>query len=134
MSFDENAPDVTETLAAFTIQLTPGDPALESTARFDFTKVWSGGMEGTSRGLMLSGGDLQQGNAGYVALEVFDGSIDGRSGSVAFQQFGSMHNGGYELRYEVVPGSGTGELNQMVGKLDLQVENGDHNVRFRYRV
>lgn len=110
----------------------PGDAALETTSRYDFTKVWSGGMNGTSSGLMLSGGDPQRGEAGYVALEVFDGTVDGHRGTMALQQFGTMHGGDSMLRYEVVPGSGTGELAGLVGAVDLVIEDGHHRVTLRY--
>lgn len=111
----------------------PADDALETTARFDFTKTWSGGMVGTSRGVMLSGGDPQQGEAGYVAIEVFNGSVDGLQGSLALQQFGTMHSGDYVLRYEIVPGSCTGELTGIVGSVDLTIADGLHRVTLRYK-
>jgi hypothetical protein len=55
---------------------------------------------------MLSAGDPARGKAGYVALERFEGTIDGLHGIVALQQYGSM-NDGLTLYYEFVPGSGS---------------------------
>ncbi len=133
MSSDQSSPDARATNASFTIEMMPGDPALDSTSRFDFTKIWSGGLVGTSRGVMLSAGDPQNGNAGYVAIEVFNGHVDGRQGALALQQFGTMHNGEYALRYEVVPGSATNELVGIAGEIDLTIEDGEHSVVFRYR-
>ncbi|MFN8081682.1 MAG: DUF3224 domain-containing protein [Kineosporiaceae bacterium] len=121
-----------QTTAEFSIDLVPGDGLLESTGRFDFTKTWSGGMQGGSRGVMLSAGDPQTGNAGYVALEVFDGTIDGRPGQVALHQFGTMNQGDYELRYELVPGSGTAELTGITGAIDLVIDAGTHRVTLNY--
>jgi Protein of unknown function (DUF3224) len=123
-----------ETTAMFIIDMKPAEPVLDSTGRFDFTKAWSGGVEGTGRGVMLSGGDPQQGDAGYVAFEMFEGSIDGHRGTVLFQQFGSMHAGNYALRYEIVPGSGTGDLEGILGEVDLKIDDGHHNVTLRYRI
>jgi Protein of unknown function (DUF3224) len=133
MSSEMSETEMSETYATFTIEMTPGDPALDSTARFDFTKIWSGAIVGTSRGVMLSGGDPQQGNAGYVAMEVFEGTIDGLKGTIAMHQFGSMHGGDYSLRYEVVPGSGTNQLAGMIGAVDLNIDDGQHKVTLRYR-
>ena len=72
-------------------------------------------------------------SAGYVALEVVDGTLHGRSGSFAFQQLGVMHDGGQELRYDVVPGSGTGDLAGLTGSLELTIEDdGTHRYALGY--
>ncbi|MFK4082475.1 DUF3224 domain-containing protein [Kribbella sp. NPDC020789] len=117
-----------EIKAAFTIDLRPGDPLLEATGRFGFSKQWTGDMAGTSTGVMLSAGDPATGTAGYVALEVFQGTIDGLEGSVALQQFGTM-TGESTLYYEFAPGSGTGQLAGILGRLELD----GHDVRASYR-
>jgi hypothetical protein len=121
------------TTAEFTIALQPSEGLLAGTGRFDFTKTWSGGMAGTSQGLMLTAGDPQGGFAGYVALETFDGVIDGRRGRVVLQQFGTMAGGESVLHYELVPGSGTRDLAGIHGVVDLQVDDGDHRVTLTYR-
>lgn len=118
--------------ARFSIDLRPGDPVLEGTGRMDFTKTWTGDLAGSSRGTMLSGGDPSTGHAGYVALEVFEGALEGRTGSFVLQQFGVMSGGAPELRYEIAPGSGTGELTGITGVVDLEVVDGVHEVVLRY--
>ena len=100
----------------------------------DFTKTWSGGIEGTSRGAMLSAGDPGSGDAGYVALEVLDASIDGRRGTLVLQQSGTMTGGDAELTYRIVPGSGTGELAGITGTVDLEVTEGRHEVTLTYEL
>lgn len=114
--------------------MTP-DPAGDldgALGRLTFTKTWTGAMAGTGRGVMLSAGDPQAGSAGYVAIEVFEGTIDGRAGSVSFQQFGRMTDGDSDLQYVVVPGSGTGDLAGMTGSIDLTVVDGVHRVEATY--
>lgn len=119
------------TNATFLIEITPSDGLLPTTGRFDFSKVWSGGAEGASQGVMLSAGDPAKGTAGYVALEVFEGRIGSMSGSVSFQQFGTMSGGEQRLTYEVVPGSGTDDFIGATGELHLTIdEDGQHHVRF----
>ena len=120
--------------ATFVIDLKPGVADIDGTARFDFTKSWVGGMEGVSRGQMLSAGDPSLGNAGYIAIEMFEGTIAGRRGKVAMQQFGTMRAGEYVLRYELAPGSGTNELAGIVGGIDLTIVDGKHEVILRYEV
>lgn len=122
-----------ETVAAFAIELRPAEAVLEGTGRFDFSKVWTGGMAGTSTGLMLSAGDPAAGTAGYVGLEVFRGSVDGLEGSVVLQQFGTMSEETV-LYYEFAPGSGTGQLAGLVGTVELDTSGGGHDVRVRYRL
>jgi hypothetical protein len=81
---------------------------------------------------MLSGGDPGSGNAGYVALEVFRGTLDGKAGTVTLQQFGTMTGSEVVLNYEVVPGSGTDELSGITGSIDLDIVDGVHHVTLTY--
>ncbi|MCI2957836.1 DUF3224 domain-containing protein [Agromyces atrinae] len=118
----------------FDIDIAPAGALLPNTGRFDFTKTWTGGIEGASAGVMLSAGDPASGTAGYVAIEAFEGSIDGRTGTITFQQLGSMVDGTEALRYEIVPGSGTGDLTTATGELVLDVADGDHSVVLRLRL
>ncbi|MFI5710090.1 DUF3224 domain-containing protein [Kribbella sp. NPDC051620] len=124
---------VRETVAAFSIDLQPGESLLEATARFDFSKVWTGGMDGSSTGFMLSAGDPAAGKAGYVALELFQGTLDGRAGAVVLQQYGTM-DGETTLYYEFAPGSGTGQLAGISGTLEIDTSGGGHDVRVHYRL
>ena len=72
---------------------------------------------------MLSAGDPAKGSAGYVALEAFTGTLHGREGTFAFQQLGVMRPEGQELRYDVVPGSGAGDLAGIEGTLTLTIDD-----------
>lgn len=120
---------------AFQIEMVPGRSELEGRAsRFTFTKTWTGEIEGTSSGVMISGGDPASGSAGYVALEAFDGMVGARSGGFLYQQFGRMTEGTQELLYQVVPGSGTGELAGVSGTLAMTIVDGEHRVRLTYEI
>jgi hypothetical protein len=120
---------VTQWNGTFAVDLVPGDALLEGTGRFNFTKEWSGDLEGTSQGVMLSSGDPSKGTAGYVALETFVGTVGTAKGTCAFQQFGTMLDGQQVLCYEVVPGSGTDGLAGLSGRVNLVVdEGGTHRV------
>jgi hypothetical protein len=115
----------------FEVTLTPQDSD-DAIARLSIDKTWSGDLAGTSRGLMLSAGDPAQGRAGYVALEVVDATLHGHSGSFAFQQLGVMRDGGQELRYDVVPGSGAGDLAGIDGTLALTIDDRGHTYELDY--
>ncbi|HML00300.1 MAG TPA: DUF3224 domain-containing protein [Acidimicrobiales bacterium] len=53
--------------------------------------------------------------AGYDAIETVSGRVGGRRGSFALQQFATMRDGSRTVHYEVVPGSGDGELTTIAG-------------------
>lgn len=50
----------------------------------------------------------------------------------ALQQFGQMIDGTQKLLYEIVPGSGTGELKGISGTLELEVVDGLHRYDLEY--
>lgn len=120
----------------FEVTMTPGQPEVEgAVARFDFTKTFHGEIEGTGSGLMLSCGDPQTGEAGYVAIETVRGRLGSRDGGFALQQLGTMHDGSQTMHYEVVPGSGHGELEGIGGTLHLIVEDdGTHRYELEYEL
>jgi hypothetical protein len=124
---------MTETArGTFEVTITPQPPDDSGFGRFDLAKTWSGDLTGTSQGLMLSAGDPGQGRAGYVALEVCEATLGGHSGSFAFQQLGVMRPEGQELRYDIVPGSGSGELAGIEGSLALTVDDEGHTYELTY--
>jgi hypothetical protein len=101
--------------------------------RFEFAKRFHGDLDGTGIGLMLSSGDPQEGMAGYVAIETVRGRLGAREGGFALQQFGTMSAGSTTLHYEVVPGSGIGELHGIAGNFRLTIDDaGTHHYELEY--
>jgi len=97
-------------------------PVEEATlGRFALDKVYRGGLEGTGRGQMLTAGSPEEGSAGYVAIERFEGRLDGREGSFALMHRGTMSPAGQTLEVTVVPGSGGGALAGIAGALRLRI-------------
>lgn len=120
-------------IGTFDVTITPQLADDSGIGRLDIAKTWHGDLEGTGAGLMLSAGDPTTGSAGYVALEVVEGTLHGRPGGFAFQQLGVMRPGGEELRYDVVPGSGTGDLTGLDGTLSLDIDgDGTHRYDLAY--
>lgn len=120
----------------FVVEIVPATPELDGAInRFTLRKSFTGDLEGSGSGLMLSGGDPASGSAGYVAIEVVRGTLQGRSGQFALMQLGRMHGGDHELRYDIVPGSGTDELAGITGALALEIEaDGTHHFTLTYDV
>lgn len=109
-------------------QATPDD----SRGRMTFTKTFHGALAGMAEGEMLTAGSPATGTAGYVALERFDGTLDGRHGSFVMQHSGTMQAGRRELAIVISPGSGTGELAGIAGTAVIDIEGKQHRYTLRY--
>src|SRR5580704_6496842 len=114
-------------IGTFTVDVHPLTPApAEGLSRFSIDKQIDGDLEATTKGEMFTGGDPKQGAAGYVAIEVVTGALDGKSGSFALQHFATMDANGPKMQVVVVPGSGTGELRGIAGTFTIKIENAQH--------
>lgn len=120
----------------FDITMNPGSAELDvGVDRFELAKTWRGDLEGPGSGVMLSAGDPQAGEAGYVAVETVRGRLGERTGSFALQQFGTVHHGMQVQHYEVVPGTGTDQLAGITGILHLTVDKeGIHHYDLEYEL
>jgi hypothetical protein len=117
----------------FTVDVHPLTPApAEGLGRFSIDKQIHGGLEATTKGEMFSAGDPKQGAAGYVAIEMVTGTLDGRQGSFALQHLGTMDASGLKMQVIVVPGSGTGELKGIAGTFTIHNDKGAHSYDFDY--
>lgn len=125
-----------EVKGTFDVKLTPVPEtrpgADDSRGRMRFTKTFHGALAGTSDGEMLTAGTPASGTAGYVALERFAGTLDGRRGSFVMQHSGTMHAGRQDLSITISPGSGTGELAGIAGTATIDIEDKQHFYTLRY--
>jgi hypothetical protein len=111
----------------FTVKLTPlAEVSAEGISRYSLEKEFHGDLEGASKGEMIGAGDLAAGKAGYVAMEVVTGTLNGKQGSFALQHSGTMNSGAQNMDIQVVPGSGTGALKDIFGRLVIRIENRQH--------
>ena len=95
-------------------------------------KIFHGPLSATSKGEMLSVMTAVPGSAGYVAMEIVSGTLDGKTGTFALQHFGVMDNGKDSLILKVVPDSGTDELAGLSGDMKIIREGGEHSYVFNY--
>jgi hypothetical protein len=100
--------------------------------RMSIDKTFHGELSGQSKGEMLSAMTSTKGSAGYVALEQFVGTLNGKKGSFVLQHFGIMAQGDNRLILEVVPDSGAGELKGLSGTMQIIMEDGKHYYEFDY--
>ena len=73
-----------------------------------------------------------EGSAAYVALDRFEGELDGRRGGFSLVHRGLMDRGTPELEVLVVADSGSGGLEGLRGRLDIRVEGKAHFYDFDY--
>jgi hypothetical protein len=117
----------------FTVDVRPLTPApAEGIARYSINKQIHGDLEATTKGEMFSGGDPKQGMAGYVAIEVVTGTLQGKSGSFALQHSATMDQNGPKMTVIVVPGSGSGELQGIAGTFEIRIADGKHSYQLDY--
>ncbi len=102
--------------------------------RMSIDKIFHGDLTATSKGEMLSAMTAVPGSAGYVAIEQVVGTLSGRQGSFVLQHYGTMDQGKDRLILEVVPGSGTSDLTGLFGKMKINIEDGQHYYRFKYKL
>jgi hypothetical protein len=117
----------------FTVSVKPlTPPPAEGLSRFSLDKEIHGDLEATSKGEMMGGGDYKQGTAGYVAIEMITGTLNGKHGSFALQHSSTMDQSGAKMNIIVVPGSGTDELKGIAGTFTIKIENGKHDYELDY--
>jgi hypothetical protein len=121
-----------EAVGSFTVALTALPAAPGGVAQHRLDKRFSGDLDGGSTGVMMSAGDPAKGIAGYVAMEMVTATLAGRTGGFALQHNGTMDAGGQQLSVAVVPGSGTGALAGISGRMTIRIENRQHFYTLTY--
>ena len=130
-------PDVTtRATGTFEVKLKPlaahdsseGSPL----GRMSIDKVFTGDLEATSIGEMLTAMSALPGSGAYVAVERVTGALHGRRGSFLFHHVGVMTRGAPSLNVTVVPDSGTGELTGLTGSMMIIIEGKKHSYEFDY--
>jgi hypothetical protein len=117
----------------FTVAVLPLSPApADGLSRYSINKEIHGELEATTKGEMFSAGDPKAGVAGYVAIEVVTGTLQGKHGSFALQQMATMDASGSKMTVVIVPGSGTGDFKGITGTFTIQIADGRHSYDLEY--
>lgn len=80
---------------------------------------YSGDIEGTSTASYLIA--YKADAAPVLAMERFEGSIDGHEGTCVFRNVGSQDSGSVSGHLEIVPGMGTGGLESLRGEARISL-------------
>ena len=123
----------------FEVKLAPLDTYATGTngiglGRMSIDKTFTGDLDATSKGEMLTAMTPVQGSAGYVAIEQVTGTLSGKKGSFVLQHSGTMNQGDAQLILNVVPDSGTGQLLDLTGEMAIKIEDGQHFYEFEYEL
>ncbi len=102
--------------------------------RMGIDKTFDGSLSAVSKGEMLNALSPVEGSAGYVAVEQVTGDLEGKKGSFVLQHYGTMSREGQQLILEVVPNSGSGELEGLSGTMKIRIEDGQHYYDFDYQL
>lgn len=126
----------TRASGTFDVKLTPQPPdensADASVGRMTIDKQFHGDLDGSSKGQMLAASTAVKGSAGYVAIERVTATLHGRAGTFVLQHHATMNRGVPQLSIEVVPDSGTGQLEGLTGKMEIIIAGGKHSYNFDY--
>ena len=118
----------------FEVKVVPLGEAGAVPGRMSIDKEFSGDLEATSSGQMLTAGGNVKGSAGYVAMEIVEGTLGGRRGSFVLQHSGTMNRGVPALIVSVVPDSGSAELVGLSGQMTIDITAGKHLYTLEYAI
>lgn len=98
------------------------------------TKTYTGAIEGRSQTIFTSAFDRGGGKGTYVALESFEGTVDGRAGAFNFVHAASTSGDDRSGEvFFIVPDSGTGELAGISGSGSIAIDaDRTHRIAFDY--
>ena len=98
-------------------------------------KTYTGDVDGRSATIFTAAFDPDSGVGTYVAMESFEGSLAGRSGTFNFAHSATTH--GPDRAHEhfvIVPASGTGELAGLTGSGGIDADADHHRIWFEFEL
>lgn len=95
-----------------------GEPGAVAFGRVTLRKTFTGALTGTSVVAMTST-TVGPDPAGYVAVELVTGVLEGRGGTFVLQHSGVVEGADARAAGVVLPGTGTGELTGLRGTVEL---------------
>ncbi|MBB6426942.1 DUF3224 domain-containing protein [Sphingopyxis sp. JAI128] len=103
---------------------------------FTMRKIYVGAVEGCSITLFTSAFDQVSGVGSYIAMESFEGCVDGHSGAFVFLHSASTRGADRtDEFFRIVESSGTGELAGISGTGRIEIApDGTHRIYIDYRL
>lgn len=90
----------------------------------------------TGKSLLSMSGilDMKTMSGGYVAIEKFEGEIEGKKGSFYLQHSTYVEDSEQNQTIKVIPHSGTEELIGLIGEMKIEIKSGKHHYSFHYEL
>lgn len=117
----------------FDVILLPQDDSDHPAGRMLINKTYSGDMIGQGMGQMLSK-RTENGLSVYFAVEEFNGTIAGKTGSFTLLHHGKMSATEHSLDIVVLDGSGQDALSSIAGSLEITQTEDVHHYVFDYTI
>lgn len=127
----KETPIMRKASGTFDVDVKP-DPAGAEFGRMTIDKQFHGDLQGTSKGEMLSAFGSVEGSGVYVAVERVTATLHGRQGTFVLHHSGVMNRGQQTHNVEVVPDSGTADLQGLTGTMKIIMADGKHSYEFDY--
>ncbi|MFJ6795210.1 DUF3224 domain-containing protein [Streptomyces sp. NPDC091268] len=108
------------------------DGAFPRLARAAVTNAFTGGVTAEATTCAYTIVYTGEGVGGFTGVELLSGSIEGREGTFALEERGTFDATGTDCRFEVVPGSGTGELAGLSGSGSFRAVTGEASVAYAF--
>lgn len=130
---NDNQEGIMSATGTFEVSLEPQEDGEFPAGRMLISKTYSGHLNGTGIGQMISK-RTESGSAIYYAIEEVEASVDGKSGSFTLQHEGEMSSEGQSLSVRIMDGSGSGELENISGDMEIIQEDGAHKYILNYKL
>lgn len=127
---------MTRAAGSFEVKIVPQTSEREATdatlGRMSIDKEYSGDLQATGRGQMLTSITDISGAAVYVAIERVTGTLNGKRGSFVLYHNGVATRTRRDLVITVAPESGTEELTGLDGTMSINIVEKKHFYELNY--
>jgi len=117
----------------FEVDLQAQDDGEFPAGRMVIDKTYSGDVTGAGKGQMVSK-RTESGPAIYYAIEEFSGSVQGKSGAFTLVHKGRMSAESQSLDVRILEGSGSGELENISGRMAITQDSDGHSYELVYEL
>ncbi|MEV7520496.1 DUF3224 domain-containing protein [Streptomyces sp. NPDC091371] len=101
-------------------------------ARAQVTNSFTGTIEAPGTSCSYTIAYTGETTGSYSGMELLSGSVEGRKGTFVLEERGEFDASGTRCRFEVVPGSGTGELAGLTGSGGFTHRHGEESTEYTF--
>ncbi|MAD17205.1 MAG: hypothetical protein CL579_14195 [Alteromonadaceae bacterium] len=117
----------------FEVDLSPQEDEAAPAGRMLIDKTYQGDLVGKGIGQMISK-RTDNGVAVYFAIEEFEGTLQGKSGTFTLLHNGKMSAEVQSLDIAILEGSASGELTGLTGAMRITQQDGKHSYELDFEL